>query len=86
MAVDFLHQEPARTVGDQFTAYVPGEVTQVSRMTDLHPKFLRSHLGSVGVDLLHQEPARTVGDPLIAYFSGEVTHVSRMIDVYPKFR
>ena len=38
--VDLLHQEPARTVGDPFTAYVPGEVTQVSRMTDVHPKFL----------------------------------------------
>ena len=32
--VDILHQELARTVGDIFTAYVPGEVTRVSRMTD----------------------------------------------------
>ena len=40
MAVDLLHQEPARTVGDPFAAYVPGEVTQVSRMTNVHPKFL----------------------------------------------
>ena len=40
VAVSFLHQEPARTVEDPFTAYVPGEVTQVSRMTDLHPEFL----------------------------------------------
>ena len=39
VAVDFLHQEPARTVGDPFTAYVE-KVAQVSRMTDVHPKFL----------------------------------------------
>ena len=39
-AVDLLHQEPANPVRDSFTAYVPGEVTQVSRMTDVHPKFL----------------------------------------------
>ena len=39
VAVDFLHQEPARTVVDPFTAYVPGEVTQVSRMTNVHFKF-----------------------------------------------
>ena len=38
--VEFLHQEPARTVGDPFTAYVPGEVTQVSRMTIVHPMIL----------------------------------------------
>ena len=29
VGVDLLHQEPARTVGDPFTAYVCGEVTQV---------------------------------------------------------
>ena len=40
VAVSFPNQEPARTVGDPFTDYVPGEVTQVSRMTDLHSKFL----------------------------------------------
>ena len=40
VAVDFLHQKPARIVGDPFTAYVPGVVTQVSRMTNVHPKFL----------------------------------------------
>ena len=40
VGVDLLHQEPAGTLGDPFTAYVPGEVTQVSRMTDVHPKFL----------------------------------------------
>ena len=38
--VDILHQEPARTVGDPFTAYVPGEVAQVLRMTNVHAKFL----------------------------------------------
>ena len=35
--VDLLHQEPARTVGDPFTVYVPGEVTEDSRMTKAHP-------------------------------------------------
>ena len=40
VGVDLLHQEPARTVGVPFTAYVPGEVTQVSRMIDVHPKIL----------------------------------------------
>ena len=41
--VTFIDHFPlfgAERVGDLFTAYVPGEVTQVSRMTDLHPKFL----------------------------------------------
>ena len=37
VVIDFLHQEPARTVGDPFTAYDSLEVTQVSRMTDVHP-------------------------------------------------
>ena len=41
VGVDLLHQEPARTVGDPFTAYVNGEVTQVSWMTDVHPNFLK---------------------------------------------
>ena len=50
------HQEPARTVGDPFTAYVHGEVTQVSRMTDLHPNILEKS-SSVGDFLLHQELA-----------------------------
>ena len=34
VGVDLLHQEPDRTVGDPFSAYVPGEVTQVSRIAD----------------------------------------------------
>ena len=38
--VDILHQEPASTVGDPFEAYVPGEVTQILRMTDVQTKFL----------------------------------------------
>ena len=38
--VNLLNQKPARTVWDPFTAYVLGEVTQLSRMTDVHPKFL----------------------------------------------
>ena len=40
VAVDLLHQEPVRTDGDPFTAYAPGEVTFVSRMTDVHAMFL----------------------------------------------
>ena len=40
VGVDLLHQEPARTVRYPFTAYVSGEVTQVSKMTDIQPKFL----------------------------------------------
>ena len=40
VVVDLLHLEPARTVEDPFRAYVSGEVTQVSRITDEHPKFL----------------------------------------------
>ena len=40
MAVDFFQQEHARTVGDPFTGYVTEEVTQVSRMTVVHHKFL----------------------------------------------
>ena len=34
--VDFLIQKPVRTVKDPFKAYIPEEVTQVSRMTDVH--------------------------------------------------
>ena len=40
VVVDLLHQEPARTVGDSFTATVPGGVTQVSSMNNVHPKIL----------------------------------------------
>ena len=40
MGVDFLHEEPDRTIGDLFTAYVNRKVTQVSSMTDIHPKIL----------------------------------------------
>ena len=42
--VDFWNQETVRTVKDPFTAYIPEEVTQVSRMTDVHPKFLEKSL------------------------------------------
>ena len=72
VGVDLLHQKSARTVGDLFTAYVPGEVIQVSRMTDVQSSW-RNHLGSVGVYVLHREPARTVGKPFTAYIPGEVT-------------
>ena len=40
VAVDLLHQESARTVRDPFTFLVPGEVTRVSRMTNVHPMFI----------------------------------------------
>ena len=39
--VEFLHREPARTVGDSFTAFVSGEVIQVLRMPNVFPKFLK---------------------------------------------
>ena len=42
---DILHQEPARTVGDPFTANVTEEVTQVLRMTNVHLKFLEKSAG-----------------------------------------
>ena len=45
VGVDLLHQEPSRTVGDPFTAYVPGEVDQISRMTDVHDNFLEKSPG-----------------------------------------
>ena len=56
VAVDLLHQEPARIVGDHFAAYVNGEVTQVSRMTNVPVSFWRSHLGIVVVEFLPQAP------------------------------
>ena len=85
MEVDILLQVPARTVGDQFTAFVAGEFTQVSRMTNVQSNFWRSQLGSVKEDILHQELARTVGDPFTGYVPGDVTQVSRMTEVHPKF-
>ena len=48
VVVDLLHQEPARTVEDPSTAYVPGEVTQVPSMTNVHPKFLEKTQGYRG--------------------------------------
>ena len=39
VVVDLLHLEPARTVGDTFTAYVSEEVSQVSKITNVYPKF-----------------------------------------------
>ena len=46
VAVDFFHQEFARTVGDPCTAYAPGEVTRGSRLTDIRPNFLKKYPGS----------------------------------------
>ena len=48
MGFYLLHHESARTVGDPFTACVPAEVTQVSRMTNVHPKFLEKSTGFRG--------------------------------------
>ena len=45
VVVDLLHLEPARIVEDPFRAYVSGEVTQVSKITDVHPKFLQKSPG-----------------------------------------
>ena len=70
--VDILHQEPARTVGNPLTANVSGDVAQVSRMTNVTPKFMEKLPGLLAVDLSHQEPSRTVGDPFTAYVPGEV--------------
>ena len=39
VAVDFLHQEPVRTVGDPYTTYVPRGVSYVSRMTNAQRTF-----------------------------------------------
>ena len=70
--VDLFHQEQDKTVGDPFTAYVSGDVTQVSRMTNKTPKSLEKLPGLLAVDLSHQEASRTVGDPFTAYVPGEV--------------
>ena len=48
VGVELLHQEPARTVEDPFTDSVPGEVTHVLRMTNVHPKFLEKLPGYCG--------------------------------------
>ena len=48
VAVDLLHQEPARTVGDPYTAYILREVTHLSRMTNVDPKFLEESPGYRG--------------------------------------
>ena len=51
-AVELLHREPIRTVGNPSTAYVPGEVTHVLRMTMYTLSSLRSHRG-IENDYLH---------------------------------
>ena len=48
VALALSHQKPARTVGEPFTAYVTGEVTQVSRMKIVLPKFLETSFGYRG--------------------------------------
>ena len=66
VGVDLVHQEQAKTVGDPFTSYVSGEVSQVSRMTNVHPKSLEKLPGLFAVDLSHQEPSRMVEEPFTA--------------------
>ena len=48
VAVRLFHQEPARTMGNLLTDYVPREITQVSRMTNIHPKILEKLPGYRG--------------------------------------
>ena len=48
VAVELLHQKEASTVGSQFKAYVPGEVTRESRMTNVHSKYLEKSSGYRG--------------------------------------
>ena len=69
-------------MGDPFTAYVPGNVTQVSRMTNVPLSSWKSHLGIVAVNFLHQKPDTVVGDPFTAYVPGEVTQILRMTNVH----
>ena len=45
VAFDLLHQDLARTVESPFTGYVSREITQVSRMTNVHPKFVEKSPG-----------------------------------------
>ena len=40
IAVDHLHQDSARTVGNQFTEVILREVDRVSKMTNVNPQFL----------------------------------------------
>ena len=72
-------------MGDPFTAYVPGEVIQVLKMTNVHPVFLgRSH-GYRGSRPSAPGTRLNRGSPFIAYVPTEVTHVSRMTNVHPLF-
>ena len=72
VGVDLFHQEQAKTVGDPFTAYISGKVTQVSRMTNVNTKSLEELPGLLAVDLSNQEPSRTVEAPITGYVPGEV--------------
>ena len=85
VAVDLLHHEPARTVGDPLTAYISGKVTHVSRLTNVHPKFLEKSPGYRSFRPSAKEPARTLGEPFTVYVPGEVTQISRMTNVHPEF-
>ena len=67
MVIDFLHQKPARTVGNSFTPFVPGNDTQELEMTNLHLRSGKSILVIAAVDHLHQEPSIIVGDFFRAY-------------------
>ena len=77
--VYLLHQEPAGTVGETFTAYFPEEVTQVSAMTNVHPKFLEKSNFCIGNPL---KPWETHLQPKI---QRKVTQVFRMTNVNLQF-
>ena len=47
LTVALLHQEHARTVGGTFIAYVPGEVTQVSRISGQNPHGIREESAQI---------------------------------------
>ena len=69
VAVDLLHQQSATTVGDPFTAYVPGEVIRVSRMTNVHLKFLEKSPRYRGSRLFAPETGYNREGPIYSLFS-----------------
>ena len=71
VAVDLLHHEPARTAEDPFTAYIPREGSQISRLTNILPKILEKLPAYRGCR--PSEPSRTLEDPYLDSVPGEVT-------------
>ena len=82
VAVDLLHQVPARTVEDPFIAYVPGEVTQNIFVTN---EDFPNHPRIDTLELFNWKIPGTMGHRYTAYVPRKVTQVSRMTDVHPKF-